>query len=366
MGLAKFTVLVTTLIISFISFSSEAQALMERPVIGILSQPVKKQSNENTNTNDTINDQYIAASYVKWVESGGASSIPIPYDADETLIREIFSQINGILLPGGGVELPSSVKSIWKLALESNQNGEFFPVWGTCLGFEFLVALNDGGDEEHTMQTGFKSQNISFPLIFPSEEDVIDSKGVYSVQSQLYPTQEWRETLMSHNITMNNHHKGITPEHFLKNQALSSFFHITSTNIDLEGKPFVSTIESSLYPIYGVQYHPEKNNFEYGLQAHNSAAFEAISHTQEAVALSMHLALFFVNKVRESTIGEYTLIDRHPAIYTYPVVKSVYFEQVYLIPPAEHWGSSTSTATSSSGDGLYKPSQLRKRIATSR
>ena len=38
---------------------------------------------------------------VKWLESAGAASIPIPYDSDEDLVNEIFSQINGILFPGG-------------------------------------------------------------------------------------------------------------------------------------------------------------------------------------------------------------------------------------------------------------------------
>ena len=41
-------------------------------------------------------------------------------------------------------------------------------------------------------------------------------------------------------------------------------FHITSTNVDTQNRSFVSTIEAKDYPFYGVQYHPEKNNFEYG------------------------------------------------------------------------------------------------------
>ncbi len=298
---------------------------MERPVVGILSQPYWNDPQQH----------YIAASYVKWVESGGAISIPIPYDADENLVREIFTQINGILFPGGSATLPDSAKWIWELALESNKHGEYFPVWGTCLGFEYLITLNDGG--ETALEFGFKSENVSMPLIFPTQEEVINSNGVYSLQSQLYPTDDLRSMLSTHNITMNNHRKGISPEKFLKNDALKSFFHIISTNFDEEGRQFISTVESISYPIFGIQYHPEKNNFEYAMQNNSTIPFEAISHTEEAVALSMHLAMFFVNRVRRSSIGQYTLGDRHPAITTYQVTTSKYFEQIYIIPTAKHW-----------------------------
>ena len=302
---------------------------MERPVIGILTQPFWK-------NNKKTPSYYIAASYVKWIESGGAIAIPIPYDADADLIHEIFGQINGILFPGGSAPLPDSVRYIWDLALESNRNGEYFPVWGTCLGFEYLISLTATGGEG-ALAIDFRSNNVSLPLIFPSEEDVINSNGIYSLQSQLYSSDALRESVSTHNITMNNHRKGIHPEKFVDNEGLTSFFRIISTNFDLDGKQFVSTIESNLYPIYGVQYHPEKNNFEYGTQPGSTIPYEAISHTEEAVALSIHLATFFVNKVRRSTIGEYTLGQRHPAITTYPVVSSKDFEQVFIVPSAEHW-----------------------------
>jgi gamma-glutamyl hydrolase len=324
------------------SLCSLSKALMERPVIGILTQPYW-----NATASPPPFHQYIAASYVKWLESGGAVAIPIPYDADEPLVREIFSQINGILFTGGSVsKLPNSARWIWDLALESNRKGEYFPVWGTCLGFEYLITLTGG---EGTLEHGFRAENVSMPLIFPSEEDVVNSKGVFSLQSQLYPSDALRDVLSTHNITMNNHMNGISPENFLKNDELTSSFHITSTNMDLEGRRFISTIESILYPIFAVQYHPEKNNFEYGMQVNSTVPYEAISHTEEAVALSMHLAMFFVNKVRRSSIGEYTLGDRHPTVTTYPVTSSKDFEQIYIIPAAEHWVRDRRTPNDSVG-----------------
>lgn len=68
--------------------------------------------------------------------------------------------------------------------------------------------------------------------------------------------------LSSQNVTMNNHHYGIYTPHFKSTEALSSFFDLLSVNKDRTGDEFVSTIEAFKYPIYGTQWHPEKNPFE--------------------------------------------------------------------------------------------------------
>lgn len=338
--------------------AAETQRVLSRPVVGILSQP----------SFHSVEYDYIAASYVKWLESAGARSIVIPYDADEELLEEIFTQINGVLFPGGATDLPPNAKTMWRLILERNGVGVteeeregkeyFFPVWGTCLGFEFIIML--AGESESVLQSGFDSENITLPLIFPTEQDVIDSNGVYSIESDIFPvSSKIRETASTLNITMNNHMQGITPSHFLNSSALTNFFHITSTNKDRKGRPFVSTIESKMYPIYAVLFHPEKNNFEFGLMnngyPHNylninnlgpvssssnyysTEPYEVINHSEEAVELSINLALFFVGKVRRSTNGLYNMVKRHPLVYQYPMARGRSFEQTFLIPKAKHW-----------------------------
>ena len=88
-----------------------------------------------------IEKDVIAASYIKWLESAGARSIPIHMDTSETELKEIFRNINGLLLPGGNNHLNDSTRYMWNLAKEANENGDHFPVWGTCLGFQFMVEL---------------------------------------------------------------------------------------------------------------------------------------------------------------------------------------------------------------------------------
>jgi glutamine amidotransferase PdxT len=61
----------------------------------------------------------------------------------------LFNGINGLLLPGGGVysignsssPFLSAARFLYNLAMDANANGDYFPVWGTCMGFEMLVML---------------------------------------------------------------------------------------------------------------------------------------------------------------------------------------------------------------------------------
>lgn len=182
-----------------------------------------------------------------------------------------------------------------------------------------------------------KSENISLPLVFPNDDDVKKSNGTYSTESVLYPSELIKDILRNRNITMNNHERGLDTDRFLNNTRLVDMFHITSTNFDRDGRQFISSIEARKYPFYGVQYHPEKNNFEYGLTPGTLLPYEAIDHSSESIYISMFLASFFVNRVRHATTGVYSMTERHPLIQDYPVLKGYKFEQSYIIPSAKAW-----------------------------
>lgn len=298
------------------------------PVVGILAQP-------NSFSNDTSH-QYIAASYVKWLEVGGARSVPIPYDAPPALLDDLLSQINGLLLPGGGAPLPPSVSYLLDRIVDGNNQGKYFPVWGTCLGFEFLVSYVGG---EGAMESGFKAENVSLPL------ELVHIK-------ELYQDPFIFQTVQTKNVTMNNHKKAIEPDHFLSNDRLRLLWDITSINHDKSGRPFVSTIEPvdpDRFPFYGVQYHPEKNAFEFATYPSTNIPFEAIDHSDEGVAFSAYMARFFVQLVRrglrDNPFHEYTKPDVYPVIGTYPMHSGLGFEQIYILPSASFWSSDSTTDT---------------------
>jgi hypothetical protein len=58
--------------------------------------------------------------------------------------------------------------------------------------------------------------------------------------------------------TLNNHHHGLSPEEFSNNYRLRGFLKINAIGQDINKKQFVAAIEARYWPIYGVQWHPER------------------------------------------------------------------------------------------------------------
>lgn len=85
---------------------------------------------------------HLPSSYVKWIESSGAQVLPILLNQDDAYYQNVFKQTNGLLLPGGdnlldpnkATPLMEAAKRMYRLAVDANDRGEFYPIWGTCLG----------------------------------------------------------------------------------------------------------------------------------------------------------------------------------------------------------------------------------------
>ncbi len=91
-------------------------------------------------------------------------------------------------------------------------------------------------------------------------------------------------------------------------------------------------LESGNYPFYGTQWHPEKNNFEWSL----NADYSNIPHSPNAVQASQSTASFFVNEARKSK-HVYPEAERDELIYSARLVytgkNDWIYEQVYLFCP---------------------------------
>ncbi|GMI15571.1 hypothetical protein TrLO_g14937 [Triparma laevis f. longispina] len=265
----------------FLAISTITTAMVsaaDRPVIAVMSHPYN------------ATHEYMAASYVKYIESGGGRTLRVPFTANSTQVEEIYKQTSGLLLMGGSATLPQAARDLYSLKLKGDSNGSFYPMWGTCLGFEWINQLVS--EDDSIIDSKFNAENISLALDF--EDDIEDSRVMPEggVQTDLAGNYE---------ITMNMHAHGVATEDWLANEHLTDTFNLISTNDDLDGKNFVSTIESKSADkaIYATQWHPEKNNFEYGA-VDNDQAYLSTSHSAEAVRLSFELAAFFVGEARKS------------------------------------------------------------------
>jgi len=271
----------------------------------------------------TFGPTYIAASYIKYIESAGGRVAPIRNDLSEEQLEKLFNHINGVLLPGGGVSIFDSPfartgKILFKLAVKANHAGDVFPLWGTCLGFEFLSVCGAGGENVISSVDG---EDYSVPLNL--------SDGYQSSRLLGSAPEEIITYLKTQNVTYNHHRNCMSTDTYHGNVAVHKFYRVLSTNRGKEGKKeFVSTMEAYDYPFYGVQWHPEKNSFEWTSQ-------EAINHSKEAVMVTQYFADFFVNQARLSghrfpskDEEEDALIYKQNPVYCHPEITK--FEQCYI------------------------------------
>lgn len=290
----------------------------DRPIVGLLTQPTSSDP-----PLQPYGKNYLPASYVKWIESAGARVVPFPYDADTSYLKHLFSSVNGLLLPGGDVDLDRSpyetvTATLYSWAVEANNKGDYFPIWGTCQGFEQLAVLGAGSN--YSVLSHFSAENLSLPLTFTRAARTSALFG--SLPAHVY------ETFQSKPITENLHELGVSPAVFEANKVLSSSYTVLSTNLDRNGNEFISSFAAKHFPFYGVQFHPERNCFEWDPK-------EAINHSGEAVEAMQALARFFVSEVRKNfhsfpsaEAEQKALIYNSPPLYSGHITR--YYEQIYF------------------------------------
>tara|TARA_B100000927_G_scaffold289932_1_gene287543 strand:- start:1646 stop:2587 length:942 start_codon:yes stop_codon:yes gene_type:complete len=284
---------------------------MVKITIGILTVPLSKheyyvyKKNRNTYFNS-----YLPTSYVKWLEQSGAKVVPIPFNLSEKKILEILKQVNGVLFPGGDVDRNSksdfkkyvkSFKQIFNYAVKENDKKNVFPLWATCLGFEFLCMMPYDVDTIiHNYKNHFlikkvasRNRNVKFNLY-------------KNVKNPLGELDKNNKVTNNAKIYM-NHHYG-----FLLNKettsVLTKYLDIISINKDKNRKEYISTIKFKKYPFWGVQWHPEKVAYE-----HNDTHVE---NSMENINFSSLWSEFFIYLCMKS---ENYLKDKNLLINNFPL-----------------------------------------------
>lgn len=133
-------------------------------------------------------------------------------------------------------------------------------------------------------------------------------------------------SLASHNVTFQNHRYCLTQK-VMKEHGIISDWKILATNDD-NNLRFISVMEHTDYPVYGVQFHPEKMAYEFG--------DKEIPHTTEAVNVNEYFVSFFVDEAKKNNnsfptkeLEQKSLIYNYNPKYTGLIEKSSY-EQIYV------------------------------------
>lgn len=86
-----------------------------------------------------------------------------------------------------------------------------------------------------------------------------------------------KEKLTKVGILYFNHEIGLKLSSFANNRYMIDFWKITSISKSKGGDLFISTLEARDYPIFAVQFHPEKNLYEWKIAADRTAEGARIS-----------------------------------------------------------------------------------------
>ncbi|XP_033106631.1 gamma-glutamyl hydrolase-like [Anneissia japonica] len=276
-GTVKFTVSMIYLICL-----CSGKKVNDRPIIGVMSQ-------ETHGDLGKFGPSVVVASYVKLVESGGARVALVKINQSMDYYIKMFNSINGLIFPGGGQSdilnsgYGKAAKIFFSMAVESNNKGDYFPIWGTCQGLLLLAAIVAGEDISGSVDC----VNVAVPL--KPTPDFVKSR-IFDIKTPDCVLK----ALTTENSTYNHHKFSVTPKNFTK-FGLDKFYRIISVNEGGNGLEFISTLEALDYPIYGIQWHPEKTLFEW-----NPHKDSAIPHFPNAVAVAQHVVNFLVSEARKS------------------------------------------------------------------
>ncbi len=192
---------------------------------------------------------HIMKAYADGLEKQGVTVIPIPYDTPHPDLY--YSILNGLIIPGGEtvflLQQPTLLQTVQRFFTLSLRSGEYFPIWGTCFGFELIMSLI--------------GSIYRFESIVDHQRRSIEWTDE-GKKSRMYRwlSKKNADAFEDYARTAQNHEYGISPIRFLRNDRLRRFFRLIATARNDEGQTYVAAIEAKKWPIYGVMWHPERQS----------------------------------------------------------------------------------------------------------
>jgi gamma-glutamyl hydrolase len=205
--------------------------------------------------------------------------VSIIYKGDHATEMAKLDKINGILYAGGEDNMDYWIwaRGIYDYVKQQNIEGNFYPQWGTCLGFQMLMmyeSINGLASRGDYVNTHYPE-----PLTFTMKpEDSAVFGGLTETQIA---------ALQKESISYLSHHNGYDPALFETDIGIKNFFNLVATQKAEDGLEFATAIEGKDFPFYGIQFHAEKEFLSFAPEYH-------FNHAEDSEAINRHYADFFV------------------------------------------------------------------------
>lgn len=215
---------------------------------------------------------YLYLAYIRWIEMANEIAIIIPYDIREDKLMEILQRVNGVVWVGGAVEnkkthttqqyndLVNTLFITYQYAISENNKGNYYPIWGTCLGMDMLIMFVKEKHENIIDSMKPYSKKGDYSCTFTSSPSRL--KSWFSSQMQ----QEMKKQPCVYHI------------HDYGNDSVPK----DKVRIVSMHDKFINAIEFIHYPFYGVQFHPEQ------------------PHNDFAITVSEQFSLFFKEECKKN------------------------------------------------------------------
>lgn len=260
------------------------------------------------------------------------------------MIRQLMNHINGILITGGSTSLflehtrycqvkrmlnpnascPSpymrTANYIIQQAVKLSDSGRPFPIWGTCLGYEaILLSLSKYSLKRRKVRSINHSLNLD---LNPAHNDLF----------RRYFDKNLIAEINDEPLIYFNHKFAFLPEQLDQNRRLAGKIDVLSTTNLEDGSRIISMIKHKKYPFIGVQFHPEKIQYEHRSSVQTNVSYQSLEAAHK-------LAMMFFDQVNKNPneFGKESKLEAM-LIYNYPMYKSSGpYEQIYIFPKVYDW-----------------------------
>jgi len=189
----------------------------------------------------------------------------IPFDLPRPTLEYLLNHTDMFVIPGGGTPLddgkggPSdfqeTINFIFEWAKKRNDAGIYYPIWGTCNGFEAMMIY---------WSNNTNILKCSFNDTFKDHKVIINATNLplSKFWNSLNTTN--RDYVWNNGYAFYDHNCGVDPIDFYASQRLNQNVFLMGTSLNDQGAAFIAMAEDKKYPFFSTQWHPEKHQFERG------------------------------------------------------------------------------------------------------